>query len=92
VFGHGEPLPLSKGGHVGPSPVKCVGHQPGSKHHLIVDAQGIPLAVTLTSGYRHDVTQLLPPQDAVPPIRGQRPRPRRKPRELFANRGYDFDR
>ena len=35
------------------------GH-PGSKHHLIVDAHGIPLAVTLTEGHRYDVTQLLP--------------------------------
>ncbi len=32
----------------------------GSKHHLIVDGTGIPLATTLTSGYRHDVTQLNP--------------------------------
>jgi transposase len=75
--------------HVGPSPVNR-GH-PGSKHHLIVDAHGIPLAVTLTGGNRHDVTQLLPLLDAVPAIRGRRGRPRRKPRELFADRGYDFD-
>jgi transposase len=35
---------------------------------------------------------LRPPRlDAVPPIRGVRGRPRRKPRELFADRGYDFD-
>jgi transposase len=27
----------------------------------------------------------------VPPIRGLRGRPRRKPRELFADRGYDHD-
>jgi transposase len=47
--------------------------------------------VTLTGGNRHDVTQLLPLLDAVPPIRGRRGRPRRKPRELFADRGYDFD-
>jgi IS5 family transposase len=62
-----------------------------AKHHLIVDAHGIPLAVTLTDGNRHDVTQLLPLLDAIPPIRGTRGRPRRKPRELFADRGYDFD-
>ncbi len=48
-------------------------HRPGSKHHLIVDAGGIPLV------------------DAVPPIRGRRGRPRRRPRELFADRGYDYD-
>ncbi len=27
----------------------------------------------------------------MPPIRGRRGRPRRKPRELFADRGYDHD-
>jgi hypothetical protein len=31
----------------------------GSKHHLIVDAGGVPLAVTLTGGNRNDVTQLI---------------------------------
>ncbi|AIA07813.1 putative transposase [Streptomyces noursei] len=47
--------------------------------------------MTLTGGNRHDVTQLLPLREAVPPIRGLRGRPRRKPRRLYADRGYDFD-
>ncbi len=34
---------------------------------------------------------LLPLRDAVPPIRGLRGRPRRKPRRMYADRGYDFD-
>ncbi len=42
-------------------------------------------------GAGHDVTQLLPLLDAVPSIRGARGRPRRKPRRLYADRGYDFD-
>ena len=33
----------------------------------------------------------MPLIEAVPPIRGRRGRPRRKPRELFADRGYDHD-
>ncbi|MFF8282138.1 IS5 family transposase [Streptomyces albus] len=65
--------------------------RPGSKHHLIVDRHGTPLAVTLTDGNRHDVIQLLPLLDAVPSIRGLRGRPRHKPRHLYADRGYDFD-
>ncbi|GGR59664.1 hypothetical protein GCM10010236_10490 [Streptomyces eurythermus] len=77
------------GDRTGPSPVDR--SRPGSKHHLIVDRHGTPLAVTLTGGNRHDVTQLLPLPDAVPPIRGLRGRPRRKPRRLYADRGYDFD-
>ncbi|MEV5149971.1 IS5 family transposase [Streptomyces sp. NPDC052727] len=80
---------LKRGDHVGPSPVDRA--RPGSKHHLIVDRHGTPLAVTLTGGNRHDVTQLLPLVDAVPSIRGLRGRPRRRPRRLYADRGYDFD-
>lgn len=85
---HGRVAPPGpeRGDHVGPSPVDRA--RPGSKHHLIVDRHGSPLAVTLTGGNRHDVTQLLPLLDAVPPIRG---RPRRKPRRLYADRGHDFD-
>ncbi|MFC9432129.1 IS5 family transposase [Streptomyces sp. NPDC056987] len=80
---------LKGGDHVGPSPVDR--GRPGSKHHLIVDRLGTPLAVTLTGGNRHDVTQLLPLLDAVPPIRDLRGRPRRRPRRLYADRGYDID-
>ncbi|MFJ7063007.1 IS5 family transposase [Streptomyces microflavus] len=80
---------LKRGDHVGPSPVDRA--RPGSKHHLIVDRHGTPLAVTLTGGNRHDVIQMLPLLDAVPAIRGLRGRPRRKPRRLYADRGYDFD-
>ena len=43
----------------------------------------------LTGGHRNDVTQLIPLLDAVPPIRGRVGRPRRKPRMLVADRGYD---
>jgi hypothetical protein len=45
----------------------------------------------VTGGHRNDITQLIPLVDAVPPIRGRRGRPRRRPRELFADRGYDHD-
>ena len=79
----------SKGDAVGPSPVDR--GRPGSKHHLICDAGGIPLAVSVTGGNRNDVTQLVPLVDAIPPIRGRRGRPRRRQRELFADRGYDHD-
>jgi hypothetical protein len=49
---------LFKGALTGPSPVDRA--KTGSKHHLIVDSHGIPLAITLTGGNRNDVTQLLP--------------------------------
>ncbi len=58
---------------------------------MICDGGGIPLAVRLTGGNRNDVTQLLPLVEAIPPVRGRRGRPRRKPDVLVADRGYDYD-
>ncbi|MFD7909341.1 IS5 family transposase [Streptomyces sp. NPDC059752] len=78
-----------RGSHTGPSPVDR--GRAGSKHHLITDGHGTPLAVLLTGGNRNDVTQLLPLLDAIPPVRGRVGRPRRKPDSVFADRGYDHD-
>src|SRR5207247_1423958 len=78
-----------RGAATGPSPVdraRC-----GSKHHLLVDATGIPLAWTLTGGNCNDVTQLLPLIERVPSVRGRVGRPRRRPRRVCADRGYDHD-
>jgi hypothetical protein len=47
--------------------------------------------VSLTGGNRNDVTQLMPLIEAVPPVRGRRGRPRRRPKKLYADRGYDHD-
>ncbi|MFI1259117.1 IS5 family transposase [Streptomyces netropsis] len=80
---------LKRGAHTGPSPVDRA--RPGSKHHLIVDRHGTPLVVSLTSRDRHDVTPLIPLLNSMPRIRGLRGRPRHRPRRLFADRGYDFD-
>jgi hypothetical protein len=60
---------VKRGLHTGPSPVDR--GRAGSKHHVITDGQGTPLAVLLTGGNRNDVTQLLPLLDAVPPVRGR---------------------
>ena len=80
---------LFKGAHTGPSPVDR--GRPGSKHHLIVDPSGIPLAISLTGGHRNDVTQLLPLVDGIGPIRGKTGRPRQRADSLIADRGYDHD-
>jgi transposase len=77
-----------KGGSAtGPSPVDRARN--GSKHHLLVDATGIPLAWTLTGGNRNDITQLIPLLDRVPPVRGRVGRPRRRPDRVTADRAYD---
>ena len=85
-----QPRAGEKGGsETGPSPVDRARN--GSKHHLLVDATGIPLAWTVTGGNRHDVTQLIPLLDRVPAVAGRPGRPRRRPDTLVADRGYDYD-
>src|SRR5512135_1635006 len=49
----------------------------------------VPLAVIVTAGNRHDITQLTPLVEGIPPIRGRRGRPKRRPRYLLADRSYD---
>src|SRR3954451_965578 len=75
----------------GPSPVDRA--RTGSKHHLLVDATGIPLAVALTGGNRNDVTQLIPLLEDLHarPVAGKIGRPRQKPDVVIADRGYDHD-
>ena len=63
----------------------------GTKHHVLTDARGTPLAATVTGANRHDSTQLLELVDAVPPVRGRRGRPMRRPASLYADRAYDSD-
>lgn len=70
-----------KGGEqTGPNPVDR--GKRGSKYHLVVDRNGIPLAVRLSAANIHDSTQLLPLVDAIPPIigpQGKPGRPRKRP-------------
>lgn len=75
------------GHQTGPNPTDR--RKLGSKHHLITEAGGIPLAVILTGANAHDVTQLMPLVEAIPPIRGKRGRPRQKPAMVQGDRGYD---
>jgi transposase len=75
------------GAATGPSPVDR--GRNGSKHHLLVDATGIPLAWTLTGGNRNDITQLIPLVERIPPVRGCVGRPRRRPERVTADRAYD---
>jgi transposase len=59
---------------------------------VLTDAQGIPLVVTLTGANAHDVTQLLPLVDAIPPLRRKRKRRcRRRPKRVQGDRAYDSE-
>src|SRR5206468_2899618 len=82
-------VPAKGGSQTGPSPVDR--GRRGSKHHLLVEGRGLPLAWTLTAGNRNDITQLLALLDLVPQVRGRVGRPRRRPDSVVADRGYDHD-
>lgn len=58
---------------------------------MLTDGGGIPLAALSTGANRHDVTQLIPLLDAIPPVRGKRGRPRRRPDRVYADRAYDSE-
>jgi hypothetical protein len=49
-----------------------------------------PLAVIVTGGNRHDVTQLIPLIEAIPPVRGRQGPPRSRPDTLYTDRAYDY--
>jgi transposase len=73
----------------GPNPTDR--RKPGSKHHLLTDGHGIPLAATVTGANTNEVTQTLGLVDAVPPVGGKPGRPRRRPGALYGDRGYDSE-
>lgn len=75
------------GEETGPSPVDR--GKKGSKHHAVVDANGIPLAATLSAANAPDVTRLEEVVDAIPEVRGKVGRPRRRPDELLGDAAYD---
>lgn len=62
----------------------------GTKHHLVVDQQGIPLATTLSAANTHDSKMMVATLDAIPAVRGRRGRPRRRPTKAHLDKGYDY--
>jgi len=56
----------------------------------VVEARGIPLAITLSAANVHDSRMMLEVVDAIEPIRrGRRGRPRKRPSKLHADKAYD---
>lgn len=68
------------GARTGPSPVDR--RKLGSKFHLLVDAQSVPVTVRLTAANRNDVQATLALVDQVPPSAGQVGHPRQRPERL----------
>jgi transposase len=77
------------GGGTGPGPVDRA--KPGSKHHVITDASGIPLASSVTAANRNDVTEFAPPFHKLPSVAGEVGHPRRKPDAVQGDPAYDSE-
>jgi len=77
---------LGGGEKTGPNPTDR--RKLGSKHHILTDGHGIPLAALLTAANVNEVTMLLPLVDAVPPVGGKSGHPRQRPQRLYADRAY----
>jgi transposase len=79
------------GEETGPSPVdrRVDRRKKGSKHHVITDAGGVPLVAQVTAANVPDVKPMIELVDAIPAVRGKPGRPRRRPKSLYGDRGYD---
>ena len=56
---------------------------------MVVDRQGIPLAVRLSAANVHDSRMMLDTVDAIEPIKRPVGRPRKRPAKLHADKAYD---
>src|SRR3954467_6666425 len=81
AFGGGEAT--------GPSPVDR--RRPGTKHTLMVDRHGVPLAIRTAGANASDHKQILPVVLDFPKVGGKPGRPKELPDELYADRGFDSD-
>lgn len=77
-----------KGDLTGPSPVDR--GKPGSKIHAMTDCGGIPLTALISAANRNDHLELETVVEAVTPVKGPAGAPRRRPRKLHADKGYDY--
>ncbi|MGN6485670.1 MAG: IS5 family transposase [Thermomicrobiales bacterium] len=84
-------IPAKPGGDAtGPNPTDRA--RPGTKRHLIVDRQGIPLAVLLTGANRYDSIVFEAMIDAIPPIRTPSGHRRKRPTKVHADKAYAIPR
>ena len=85
----GERSSQKRGQKVGPNPTDC--GKSGSKRNMLTDAFGLPRTVVLTAANVHDSKVFEQLLDAVPPIKPSgRGRPRKRPKKLHADKGYNF--
>jgi transposase len=77
---------LGGGAETGPNPTDR--SKSGSKHHVLVDGHGIPLAAQLTAANVNEVTELVPLVEAVPPVGGKPGQPQHRPESVYGDRAY----
>src|SRR5262249_4857018 len=80
---------LGGGDDTGPNPTDR--SKLGTKHHVLTDAQGIPLTTAVTGANEADVNQLLPLVDAIPDLSGPQEDKPPRPEELYGDRAYDSE-
>jgi transposase len=80
---------LGGGEKTGPNPTDR--RKLGTKHHIVTEAHGVPLAVTITGSNVHDVKELLHVVDSVPDVRGKVGHPQKRPDVLYGDRAYDSE-
>jgi transposase len=81
AFGGGEAT--------GPSPVDR--SRKGTRHTLLVDRHGAPLAIRTAGANASDHKQIIPVVLDYPRIKGTPGRPKDRPDDLYADRGYDSE-
>ena len=78
--------PVQRGDLTGKAPTNR--GKRGTKRHMLSDANGIPLATTLSGANRHDMKMFGPTLNAIVV---PRPSPKSKPRQhLCCDKGYDY--
>lgn len=80
---------MGGGEETGPSPVDR--RKLGSKHTIMVDRHGVPLAIRTAGANVSDHTQIMPIVLDFPHVGGKPGRPKELPDTLYADRGYDSD-
>ncbi len=76
-----------RGDLTGPNPTDR--GKKGSKIHLIVDRNGVPLSVGISGTNTHDSQALVPLVDDIAPTRSLRGPRRRRPGKLHGDKAYD---
>ena len=77
------------GDDTGPNPTDR--GKSGSKHHVLTDARGLPLAATVTAANVNEGTRVFQVLTGMPPVGGKPGPDRQLPERLQGDRGYDSE-